>query len=84
MFINIVVLLFSDRPSGFFFRARFIYFHTLAFLLFFVLVNSCCFYLRVFRKTLVHEFPISYSHTEWYIRSLFGAGETKHAQRTLL
>ena len=21
---------------------------------------------RLFRKTLVHEFPTSYSHTEWY------------------
>ena len=40
---------------------------------------------RVFGKTLVHEFPISYSHTEWYfLISLFGAREYKHAQRTLL
>ena len=28
---------------------------------------SCCSYSGVFGKTLVHEFPISYSHTEWYL-----------------
>ena len=50
-----------------------------------VLFHYCCSHARVFGKTLVHEFPISYSHTEWYfIFSLFGARETKHAQRILL
>ena len=45
----------------------------------------CCSHARVVGKTLVHEFPISYSNTEWYfIFSLFGARETAHAQRTLL
>ena len=33
----------------------------------------------------MHEFPISYSHTEWYLLiSLFGAREYKHAQLTLI
>ena len=37
-----------------------------------VLFKFCCAHARVFEKTLVHEFPISYSHTEWYfIFSLF-------------
>ena len=32
----------------------------------------------------MHEFPISYSHTEsYFIFAFFGARETKHAQRTL-
>ena len=30
----------------------------------FILFHSCCYYVRVFRKTVVHEFPISYNHTE--------------------
>ena len=35
-------------------------------------------------ETLVHEFPISYSHSDWYfIFSLFGAREAKHAQQCL-
>ena len=38
----------------------------LAFLLcFIVLFQSCCSHAQVFGKTLVHEFPIFYSHTEW-------------------
>ena len=49
--------------------------------------------MRECKKILVHEFPVSYSHTEWYfLISLFGAREYKHArareykhaQRTLL
>ena len=61
------------RPSGllFFFLARFTSFQTHASLLtsfcFFVLFHSCCSHAGVFPKTLVHEFPISYSHTEWYL-----------------
>ena len=32
----------------------------------------------------MHEFPISYSHTEWYfLFFFFGARETKHAQRAI-
>ena len=55
-----------------FFRARFAFFHTHACLLisfayFFILFHSCCSHAQVFGKTLVHEFPISYSHTEWYL-----------------
>ena len=32
-----------------------------------ILFHSCCSHAQVFWKTLVHEFPISYSHTEWYL-----------------
>ena len=39
----------------------------LIFLSFSVLFHSCCSYAQVFGKTLVHEFPNSYSHTEWYL-----------------
>ena len=34
---------------------------------FFVLFHYCCSHARVLGKTLVHEFPISYSHAEWYL-----------------
>ena len=34
--------------------------------LFFALFQSCCSHAQVFGKTLVHEFPISYRHTEWH------------------
>ena len=72
MYIIIVFWLGCDRPSGrFFFRARFAFFHAHASLLtsfvcFLILFRSCCNHAQVFGKTLVHEFPISYSHTEWY------------------
>ena len=33
----------------------------------FVIYRFCCSHARVFGKTLVHEFPMSYSHTEWYL-----------------
>ena len=61
----------------FFFRALFASFHSHASLLtffvcFFILFHSCCFHARVFGKTLLHEFPIYYSHTEWYL--LFSRG----------
>ena len=53
------------------FCARFTSFHAhaslLTFFSFFVLLHSCCSHEQVFVKTLVHEFPISYSHTEWYL-----------------
>ena len=76
MFIIIVFGLGCDRPSGLlFFRARFTSFHTHASLAFFVryviLFNFCCSHARVFGKTLVHKFPMSYSHTEWYVPSFF-------------
>ena len=59
-------------PSGHLFSYPFCFFHPHASLLtsfvcFFVLFDSCCSHARVFGKTLVHEFPISYSHTEWYL-----------------
>ena len=73
-----------------FIRGRCTFFHTHASLLsvfvcLIVLFHSCSSHARVFGKTLLHEFPVSYSHTEWYfLISLFSAREYKHAQRTLL
>ena len=32
-------------------------------------IRFCCSHARVFGKILVHEFPISYSHTEWNLLS---------------
>ena len=60
------------RRDLLFFRARFASFRTHASLLsffvyFFLLFRSCCSHARVFGKTLVHEFIMSYSHTEWYL-----------------
>ena len=60
------------------FRSHFASFHTHASLLtffvcFFILFHSCCSHARVFGKTLAHKFPLSYSHTEWYL--LFSKGE---------
>ena len=65
------------RRDFFFFHARFTSFHThtslLTFIIcFFILFHSCCFHARVFGKTLVHEFPISCSHNEWYLLFLRG------------
>ena len=73
LFIIIVFWLGCDRPSRLlFFRARFAFFHTHAshltsFVCLFILFHSCCSHAQVIGKTLVHEFPISYSHTEWYL-----------------
>ena len=72
MFIIIVFRLGCDRPSGFFFRARsafFPYSRLSSYLLhlFLCLISFLLFILRVFGKTLVHGFPISYCHTEWYL-----------------
>ena len=58
-------------------HTRYTFFHTQASLLIvfvcpIVLFQSCCSHAGVFGKTLVHEFPISYNHTEWYfLFSLF-------------
>ena len=41
------------------------------FLCFIVLFQSCCPHAQVFGKTLVHEFPIFCTHTEW---NLFASG----------
>ena len=56
----------------FFLCAHFSSFHAHASLLtffvcFFILFLSCCSHAQVFGKTLVHEFPISYRETEWYL-----------------
>ena len=90
-FIIIVFWLGFDRPSGLLlFVPAVLFFHSHASLLsvfvcLIVLFHSCCSHAWVFGKTLLHDFPISYSHNEWYfVFSLFGARETKHAQRTLL
>ena len=52
------------------FPARFTFFHAHAslpiFLSFSVLFHSCCSHAQVFGRTLVREFPNSYSHTELY------------------
>ena len=63
-----------DRTS--FFRVRCTSFHIHSpllsfFLCFIVLFQSCCSHVQVFGKTLVHEFPIFYSHPEW---NLFSSG----------
>ena len=83
MFIIIVFLFGNDRPAGLIFCARFTSFHTHASLLtfffcFFILFHSCCSHARVFGKPLVHEFPMSYSHTECYL--FFSASAAASAQ----
>ena len=82
--IIIVFCLGSDRQSELLlFRARCTSFHTHASLLtilfrFFILFHSCCSHAAGFHKTLVHEFPITYSHTEWYL--CFSYSSTTRAQ----
>ena len=79
IFINIVFSLGSDRPPGL------SSFHTHSYLFaflvcLFVLFHSFRSHARVFRKTLLQEFIISYGHTERFhlIFSLFRAKETKY------
>ena len=72
MFIIIVFWVGRDSCWDYIFLgARFTSFHTPASLLtvfcFFILFYSCFSHSPVFGKTLVHEFLISYSHTEWYL-----------------
>ena len=72
MFIVIVFWLGSGRPLGLLFLCMLTSFHSHASLLTFfvrfdILCNSCCSHARVFGKTLVQEFHISFSHTEWYL-----------------
>ena len=81
----------SDRPAGLlsFVPALLLSILALHFLhsssVFLILFHSCCSHAQVFGKTLEHDFPMSYNHTEWYfLFSLFGARGYKHAQRTLL
>ena len=64
----------------YYFRARFTSFHAHASLLtFFSLFHSHFSNARVFGKTLVHEFPISYSYTECYL--LFLAKHGRNCRR---
>ena len=49
------------------------------FVCFFILFHFCCFHSRLLGKTLVHEFLISYSHTEWYL--LFFAIHDRNGRR---
>ena len=73
MFIIIIFWLGCDRPSGIISFVPALLLSILDHALFlpsssviFILFHSCCSHARVFRKILLHEFPISYSHTEWY------------------
>ena len=70
MFLIIVFRLGSNRPSGvhLFFPALFLSTHPslVPLRLFPYLFHSCFPRAWVFRKTLVHEFLIFYSHTQWY------------------
>ena len=76
MFMIIVFRLWCDRPLGLLFfvlalllsmlMSLFVPFFSYHFC-FFVLFHSYCSHARVFGKTLVHDFPISCSHTEWYL-----------------
>ena len=55
------------------FHVYFTYFHFRYFsaclLPLFMFFRSCCSHALVFGKTLVHEFHIFYSHSEWYLLS---------------
>ena len=66
----------QDKVTGqdFFFRVRCTSFHIHSplrtfFLCFIVLFQSCCSHAQVFGKTLLHDFLIFYSHTEWNLLS---------------
>ena len=70
----LLIIVFNKVVIGrrdFFFCTRFTSFYThaslLTFFICFILFHSCSSHVRVCRKTLVHEFPISCSHTEWYL-----------------
>ena len=71
MFIIIVFSLGCDRPSGLLFFVPALLLSMLMPLFLpsssvslYVLFRSCCSHARVFGKILVHEFPMSYSHSE--------------------
>ena len=72
MFIIIVFEWVMIGRRDFFISRRLYFFLTDASLLtffvgLFILFNFYCSHARVLGKTLVHEFPISYCHTEWYL-----------------
>ena len=69
MFIIIVFLLGCEGRHDFYFSCP-LYFlcsrlFSYSLRLFFILFHSLCSHAQMFGKTLVHEFPISYSHAEW-------------------
>ena len=76
----ILVWMWCDRRTSFI-RARCTFFHTQILMPLFCVSSSvslsyfvpCCSHAQVFWKTLVHEFPMSYSHTEWSLP--FSRGE---------
>ena len=85
-----ILIRMCDRPSGLLLFMPAVLFSILTpllsvFVCLIVLFHSCCSHAWVVGKTLKLEFPLSYSHTEWYfLISLFGAREYKNDQRTLL
>ena len=67
-----ILIWYSDRQAGLFFVLVVVLsILTPLFLpcVFLILFHSCCSQARVFWETLVHEFLIPYSHTEWYFIS---------------
>ena len=101
MFINIVFWLGCHGPSGLliFVPAVFLsilkplFLHSSSVSLSFFILYSCFSHAHVFGKTLVHEFPISYSHTEsytslfhetWSFRSKSHRSKTNYIQFLLL
>ena len=90
MFIIVVFRLGCNRPSGLLLFVPAVLFSILTPLFcpssyLIVLYRSCCSHAWVFGKTVVHEFPVSYSHTKWYfLISLFGAGEYKCPADTII
>ena len=78
-----ILIRYSDRPVGLLFLSYPLYFFPYSrlssyLLRFFILFHCCCSHAQVFVKTLVHEFHISYSHTEWYL--LFSDSATESVQ----
>ena len=67
-----ILVMYNVRPLGLLSSCPLCFFHTHASLLFVfvcfcILFHFCCSHARVFGKTFVHEFPISYCHTEWFL-----------------
>ena len=69
--IKLIIILFWLGNRDFIFSCSlhfFPYSHFSSYLLrLLILFHSCCSHGLVFGKTLVHEFPISYCRTEWYL-----------------
>ena len=81
-YYDILLLYFGSdviRRQDIFFRACFASFYTHTshltfFVCFFILFRLAVLMRECLRKHFLYEFPISYSHTEWYL--LFSRGET--------